>query len=359
MSKEYVEKVESSPSIYTITRGETRNLNVYYSVPDRGVDKETGVLLLIPGYGGHANSNVYKKMRRLFPDQYNLIVVQCDYFGWEFMQDVNEGQLISLINQAQISFAPSPEECSLVLPVNLSETLQNYNDMGPVQVMDLMNALKLVSEEYDGFNRSKVIAYGHSHGAYLALFCNILMPRLFSTVIDISGMLFPVYLDSSKMFRQLTHELICTDQATGKRTRLMVGARFDYLNSKICQDVALYDLVRWYGLRNNLAKIITFQGAGDTMVPSESKKDFLSRIDRATCVMVNESMVDRRMFYSTEHGCGADYLELFRHVWETYDLTSEHECCVLEDQLLETDSFRYDICRLADRMRMFVTSRSC
>ena len=91
MSKEYMVKTKSQSSLYTNIHGGDRDLTVYYSIPDRGVTAETGVLLLIPGYGGNANSNVYRKMRRVFPDLYNLIVVQCDYFGWEFMQGVNEG----------------------------------------------------------------------------------------------------------------------------------------------------------------------------------------------------------------------------------------------------------------------------
>ncbi|CAH2211897.1 hypothetical protein [Tepidibacter aestuarii] len=45
------------------------------------------MVLLISGFGGHANSNVYKKMRKEFADKYNMVTVQCDYFGWGFMQE--------------------------------------------------------------------------------------------------------------------------------------------------------------------------------------------------------------------------------------------------------------------------------
>lgn len=37
-----------------------------------GINEETGFLLLIPGFGGHARSNVYKKMRRVFADKYTI-----------------------------------------------------------------------------------------------------------------------------------------------------------------------------------------------------------------------------------------------------------------------------------------------
>lgn len=358
MSKEYVEEIgsQSNPYIH-VHGGGTRRLKVYYSIPEQGVNPDTGVLLLIPGYGGHANSNVYKKMRRLFPDQYNLIVVQCDYFGWEFMQGLDNQQLISLVSLAGMNFSPQPDEFSILLPVNLQETIHNFNDMGPVQVMDLLNSLKLVLDKFEP-NRSRIIAYGHSHGAYLALLANIMMPRFFSAIIDISGMLFPVYMEPSKMFRCLFYTLTSNDKVTGKQTNLTIGARFEYLVSKINQDIHMYDLVRWYEMRKNLARIITFQGSNDSMVPSQQKMNFLSKIDNTACVMVDEQKMDNKIFSSTEHGCGADYLELFKHVWETYDLAAEYECGILEDQDFDTDDFSYSIRMQDSILRLSVVPKA-
>ena len=67
--------------------GYNRKAAVYFSLPDKGVNSDTGLLLLIAGFSGEANSNVHKKMRNYFADKYNLITVQCDYFGYQFMQD--------------------------------------------------------------------------------------------------------------------------------------------------------------------------------------------------------------------------------------------------------------------------------
>jgi len=43
------------PSIYNPRE---RKLKVYFSEPNGGVNRNTGILLLIPGFGGNANSNV-------------------------------------------------------------------------------------------------------------------------------------------------------------------------------------------------------------------------------------------------------------------------------------------------------------
>ena len=87
---EIIENIKAHNNFYTMLiegrRELERNINVYMYEPDTGINKDTGILLFISGFGGNANSNVYKKMRREFANKYNLITVQCDYFGWEFMQ---------------------------------------------------------------------------------------------------------------------------------------------------------------------------------------------------------------------------------------------------------------------------------
>ena len=72
MAKEYDFCMYGHPSIY---KPKERKLKIYFSEPESGVNENTGILLLIPGFGGNANSNVYKKMRDYFSDEYNLVVV--------------------------------------------------------------------------------------------------------------------------------------------------------------------------------------------------------------------------------------------------------------------------------------------
>ena len=60
MAKEYDIEVYSQKSLYN---PKERTLKIYFDEPDTGVNTQTGILMLISGYGGNANSNVYKKMR--------------------------------------------------------------------------------------------------------------------------------------------------------------------------------------------------------------------------------------------------------------------------------------------------------
>lgn len=76
------------PAHHNIYNGDNnRLLKLAYSIPQEGTNDETGLLLLVPGFGGDINSNVYKKMRESFADTYNLVTIQCDYFGSKFMQE--------------------------------------------------------------------------------------------------------------------------------------------------------------------------------------------------------------------------------------------------------------------------------
>lgn len=84
MSKQHQVSLSAHPNIYN--NYSLREFNLYFSEPEHGVNEDTGLLLLIPGFDGNASSNVYKKMRSQFADEYNLVTIQCDYFGQEFMQ---------------------------------------------------------------------------------------------------------------------------------------------------------------------------------------------------------------------------------------------------------------------------------
>ena len=127
---------------------------MFFDLPDTIEQKASvhGIVIFIAGFGGHSGSNVYKKMRGLFADQYNMVTVQCDYFGFEYMQ----------------------KEL-------LKEDVDSFCDMGPIQAMDNLIALKCVKDylEEKGISyNNNIIAYGHSHGAYLAYLMNSLMPNV-------------------------------------------------------------------------------------------------------------------------------------------------------------------------------------
>lgn len=140
-----------------------------YTIPDDGCNLYTGMLFLIPGYGGNLDSNVYRHIREDFSDKYNLTVVQCEYFGSAFMQD------------------------------ETPDIVEKLDHNEHIEAMDIITTTLHVLENVETVNTNRIILFGQSHGAYLAHLSNIICPHLFSYIIDISGYITPYYLDRTRV----------------------------------------------------------------------------------------------------------------------------------------------------------------
>jgi len=341
------------PAHYNIYTGNNtgRQLTIYFSEPDAGVNKETGLLLLIPGFGGSSQSNVYKKMRKQFADQYNLITIQCDYFGSEFMQNTKKARLGIDISEFRniISdedyfklkgnitwegFIEVLSRYSLRLPMSeiLDENNENFNDMGFMQALDLLTALyavKIILKDNKlSFNQNKIIAYGHSHGAYLAYLCNRLAPRDFTLIIDNSAWVKPAYLYVNRyVFNSI-----------GKMT---LHTEFSYLAKKLNYDKDILYLPYLYKGFQNSAQIWCFQGKDDNLVSSQEKEQFCREIGVTNFWVIGESEVDHKRFYSTGHGLDADFLELFRAVIENVKWIEKSTNYVNEKTVLTSNKMEY------------------
>lgn len=325
MSKEYEFCWAAHPNIYN--NYSERNFNVYFSEPDGGVNEETGILLLIPGFGGDSQSNVYKKMRSNFADKYNVVTVQCDYFGQEFMQGADSIQINASYDS--LSGILSPHKLSEIFKdgfnaqrfleiaashgirvsgnAKMNESLENFNDMGIMQAIDNITAvcyiIQILKDNNLTFNASKVILFGQSHGAYLSYLCNAFAPHLFTLLIDNSSWLFPVYLKSQRyLFSQV-----------GNTT---VQVTFDYLASKQPYDVEILDIAKLYKNIGNKCDIQCYHGTTDNLISHIEKRKFCDNVAGCTYHEISQDKVDGRIFKSTTHGLDADFLELFHHVME-------------------------------------------
>ncbi|WP_102692916.1 DUF2920 family protein [Rummeliibacillus pycnus] len=317
------------PAHYNIYNGSTgRNLRIDYSLPSQGVTAETGLLLLVPGYGGNIDSNVYKKMRDVFADQYNLVTVQCTYFGDSFMQNVetftfsNNDQFAQeyLTKDEQIKVQENPallikylSNFSIKFPLTatINETLDEFNDMGFMQAIDLITSIDAVKiilrENHLPFDEQKVLGYGHSHGAYLLHLCNRLEPSLFTAIIDNSAWLEPVYLTSNRyLFKSY-----------GK---MILQIKFDYLAKEILLDKKALNLNTIYKNFDNQAEILVFQGTNDNQIDYKEKEIITSKVNNTSFILIDEKDVDNNIFYSNQHGLDADFLKLFNLAYSKLEM---------------------------------------
>ena len=332
MAKEYEIEVNGQPSWYS---DQARQFKIYFSEPEQQVNRETGILVLIAGYGGNANSNVYRKMRDQFADRYNLITLQCDYMGWQFMQNdqhmpITEPMLRRVLTPREFrnlekNYAGNQHILKgkiLSGRVLLQETAEEFNEMGLCQAMDHLMALQvledILNENQLKYRQDRIYIYGQSHGAYLAYLCNRLAPRCFRGIVENSAYIVPYYLDHE---RQVVRE--------GELFSLQ--KIYHYLVSDQDYDREAYDLIHLYQGFENRARIISFHGAEDEMVSLQDKQRFLTLLSNVSLHVISQKNVDGEIFRSAGHSLGADLVKLF-------DLAMQE----MEPVKAENDEFKWE-----------------
>jgi Protein of unknown function (DUF2920) len=333
MSKEYDLNIDGHPNIYN--NYSPRRFKVFFSIPDNGVNKDTGILLLLPGFGAHSQSKVYKKMRDVFSDKYNLITVQCDYFGQKYMQNnyklkadfsldfikqkVNEYDFEAFVqDQNYIYTILNKYDGEFPFSGILDEGINEFNDMGLMQALDNINAVlavkAIIKDNNYEYNINKIIAYGHSHGAYLAYLCNAFTRDLFTLIIDNSAWLYPEYLSSPRYL-------------INKINNSIVETKLDYIASKISKikENDLLNLHFLYKSFKNSCQIVSFHGVNDTLVKESEKSTFCSEVNNCTYYSIAPKNVDGMIFKSSTHGLDADFLLLFDKVMATKNINYRYK----------------------------------
>lgn len=290
-----------------------RKLRIDYSEPNF-IDEDTGILLLICGYGGNIESKVYKKMRRIFCDKYNLIVLQCDYFGNEFMQTMTVEEVEKLykeLNESHMNIKTKDGKVVLDIEYPMNESRGCMNDMGIMQSIDnitaVLSIMKMLIDKEIIFNTKKTLIYGHSHGAYLAYLCNRFCPGLFQMIIDNSAYVYPKYMNQN---RSLTY--------WGEGLDVNVHYNYiakDYVKNLISHD--LYSLRSLYNNFNNLCYIVCYHGSGDTLIPINEKRKVTDKIKRMIFMEINEEDLDGDIFKACNHGLNGDFLKLFDMTYQS------------------------------------------
>lgn len=320
MSEHYSMNIPAHPNIYNGNVG--RELRIDFSTPDSGVNQQTGLLVFVPGFGGNIDSKVYKKMRKIFADKYNLVTIQCNYFGSSYMQDpekftadrrvlkdiftVEELEKINHNNSMLFSLL---RDKNVVLPMktNLNETLEEFNDMSYMQAIDIISAIEAIKitllENNLVFNSNRIIGFGHSHGAYLLHLSNVLAPNLFSFIVDNSAWMEPLYFTNTRYLSQ-------------KLDNAIIEFQIDYLAKEVITNKADLNLSTLYKKYYGTTQILSFQGNNDNFINHKEKQCFLETINNSKFILVTEEDVDNKRYKTNTHGLGADFLDLLCYALE-------------------------------------------
>lgn len=352
MAEMYELEILGQPGIYVESE---HTVKMYFAEPDNGINKDTGILLILAGYGGSATSHVYTKMRREFADRYNLVTVQCDYFGYEYMQndvepDISEEMLKETLTDIELELLKKDyDKYAHILrgkkfrqTIERGETPEYFNDMGLMQAMDNLRAVKVLLDilKDNGYNinQNRVYAYGFSHGAYLAYLCNALWQGIFTGIVDNSAYLIPYYLKNERTFLRVVEGMQITQRE-----------RYKALQFVMDEDILM--LSKLYEQFENKSNIICYAGEEDYMTLLEDKKNFLNRVNHSHVETVTKYRIDKVHFNSAGHGLDADFLELFSHAnrfflapkEEEWKKKRQHHQITYENVTIETSMFHYDV----------------
>lgn len=305
--------IDGHPNIYN---NSSRKLRIAYGIPET-TNNETGIILLVPGFGGNIDSNVYKKMRREFPEKYNSVVVQCSYFGDEFMQtpknfNMDISQVIKekrkdSFTQKEILEVFEEEKYIIHATEFTNESIESFNDMGYMQAIDLLTTIACMEFILKGnnivYNPLEIIGYGHSHGAYLLYLANFLNGNIFSLIVDNSGWIIPSYLQKDWNRRVIT-----------KIGKSQIITSYDYWIVDKIINMKIYDLKELYKNKKPNVLVYSFLGEDDELVSLEEKKEFINMFPNGNLEIISNKNIDNIIFNNTKHSLGADLLKLFEYV---------------------------------------------
>ncbi|MFJ7405444.1 MULTISPECIES: DUF2920 family protein [unclassified Lysinibacillus] len=313
----------SIPAHPTIYNGNNeRTYRIEYSIPQNGTNEDTGIVIFVSGFGGNIDSKVYKKMREVFADTYNLVTVQCDYFGSKFMQGSDSfsyslSTLEKILSKEDFELLKDDQSklfeivraysTQIDCVATINETKNEFVDMSYMQAIDnitALEAIKLILKENNlQFNENKIIGYGHSQGAYILHLANKLAPHLFTYIIDNSSWVDPAYLYSNRyLFKGVGNAVLSIE--------------FDYMAKSYLKDKKALSLHKHYATFKNGAYIYSLLGTTDNLVDVQDKKMSISRLKFTQFELIDANKVDGEIFKSTNHGLDADFLKLFEYVLE-------------------------------------------
>ncbi|CAN7157996.1 DUF2920 family protein [Paenibacillus sp. LjRoot56] len=356
MAKEHRFSVPAHPNVYDKHGGE-RNLDIIFTEPEGGGNENTGLLLLVAGFGETMNSPKYEEARAYFSDHHNMFTVQCGYFGQAFMQDslsvqysLNLNMMRQVLTSDELDYVYDGSNIDIDklfqvgsnYPIHLdgeevlNETKQEFNDMGIMQAIDQLTAIfaveAILKDNERIVNKQRVHAYGQGHGAYLIYLCNVLAPKRFTCIVDNSAWLVPTYLKSGRNLR-------------GNYGKMDYSITFNYLAASMPFDKELQHLASVYKSFRNQARIIAYHGTDDHLTNIAHKKAFCQSVRLCSLKEVTATALVDSVIQSNGHGVGANFLRLYDYSMEQYAILGEviHDSTTQTPTRIDTKLYRYNV----------------
>jgi hypothetical protein len=179
-------------------------------VPDAGVNRDTGLVLFIAGYGMDTRGAYTQSLLFYLANKHNCVAASVEYFGAKIMSGA-DGQIVphpNLLNKLaehyglsltmwnELEFGQLLWGLTKVLLWNgisdlnpectVIRTANEYNSMGFLPALDGLQIVHVLTTTLP-LNRTRIFLLGTFHGGYIAGMMAKLAPHTFRMVLDNSG----------------------------------------------------------------------------------------------------------------------------------------------------------------------------
>jgi pimeloyl-ACP methyl ester carboxylesterase len=318
---------------------ERATLRYWAAAPKGGIDRDTGLILFITGYGMDPGGSYVESLLPYLASRHNCLAASVEYFGatvWsrakyvpfpDFFARFAEHYGITITVPRDISMGLVLTQIADLLAQNGQDKLHGdcrvgviadeYNGMGFLPALDnLQITHRLVGEH--GLNRKRLFVIGTSYGGYIASLMAKLAPETFRMVVDNSG------------FSSADDDL----GSVAGGSRIVLGGvgmtaftvrrwSFDpaapnYFSPARREIRSLFEARH---VRPNTARLYAYHSATDTIAPIEPKLRLRQVYEGHAAYdlrVIDASALDGRVFKTLDHGMKASMRGLFDLSYEKY-----------------------------------------
>lgn len=191
----------------------------------------------------------------------------------------------------------------------------DYESFGTLGALDHLQVYADMVRRGIPFDRNRVVAFGTSHGAYLAMMLLKFAPHTLSAVIENSCWVHAIETEMNNLWQPHRHYF----DASGVRVHYSNHSPWtrDDPSEPGClkpHHLAIRDLREDHYDGAEGTAVISYHGIDDQMIPAALKQQFWDilapRLD-LSATMVTADRVDGRLFKNTKHGLDASLIGLF------------------------------------------------
>lgn len=226
--------------------------------------------------------------------------------GVDVPDDLNA--VLNLLRENQVD--ELPPEFSII-----KQAGTDYESFGTLGALDHLQVYADLVRRRIPFDRERVVAFGTSHGAYLAMMMLKFAPHTLSAVIENSCWVQAIEVDMNNTWQPNRHRFEV--QGVGVYySNFSPWSRGDTSDSSCLTQshLLIRDLREEHYSGAEGAAVMSYHGSDDTMIPADLKRQFwntiATHVDLRT-TMVTKDMVDGRLFKNTGHGLDASLRGLF------------------------------------------------